>query len=1598
MKKVPNLKPDWFNHLEDSIYQLTEDEPSQVLNRLSAEDLKSLYRFYKSSHPGETIPGMKEGKRAKTKEELVELLVGLHVTGDDWTNLIQNVSMENPMGQKPGDVYRLLDRRQNPHGNVKSEAKRDAQRASMGLIVAPAPGTRLPLPAPLPVPLEKMSVSQLQAYFSENKILKGNLSKSGMKNRLREWFTVDELPPAPLQAPLPPAPLPQAPLPPAELQPISLARSFTTTLPSAPLPAGMKIALAKRPSRELENLNKNELMSLYRDNGIKLPTGGHTTAVMRKYLQDNYDTTSSLAELEEMLVGAETAERIRPTVLPPKPIEQMDRMELTEYLLEIGDSEALKGLKTKTADDLRGYLDIHYDLTNYSNEAYKRRMDNLQKDTRSAAMYSDGVLIDLEKINSGPLAKFSEFAPRFGVNSKFSKMHMTFGSHTYQDVEIKESAGTRFETPQPQNIEDLIPTHREDTTPLGESIGLIPWDAEFINELVEAAKEHTEEQIGKTQSEKENLGVRISITMDVVVSSYDSKTDDLNRVVLNSHPPEFHLTASEEIRRFSWVDDAHGAPAISQWMEKFEMKTKNLTSSSDSYAIFEGIMLINISFKSYVISGGGNVRFLDGEKFSSVYNPMCSEYCFFECLEHAGLNPTKPVSTIIHELNLKPLTALKDIDRILAYFPGVIIDIYGHEPVLNKFVKKCAKGSGTTRVVLGLIYSHYFYVQHEAIMLQLRGSQFENVSDLDQERISKINPNGEISMVNIDKNNGARLWAVNSLLCPAPFSKDTDPVERKNQEYLISEWMTAHKKGRWMNNIYFWDTETMVVPEMRAGRLVRNNEIYAVGITKGSERLEGESDSAYGARLMEATGTYYGENCLEETVNWLEDLNEKLCEFYRKRLNSWELKNKNLSKNDFTHRLMLEQSKVIKKMGLTFYAHNSAGFDSHFLWKHPRLRWERIIDAAGAAIEMVLEGGLIRFRDTMRMITGSLDSNCKCYKLPEDYSKTSFPHEFASAKTLHYLGDVPEARMWPEAKINQEVIRVAQERKAKGLPEFDFPEWSMKYLKMDCISLAIIWDKFSESVWNTCNLISTDFITISNMAYQYILESTKLGEIKRFVSRNEDTFVREAIRGGRVFAQKPEFISKQYAAIQEALTAGDQEKLKAIFAQTDDYLIDLDAVGLYSSAMALFQYPTGVPKWEDPINFEEIRTKMNAGDQDDLLPLSVMECDISYPDKSIVMPILCTRPGGTTQLRYTLIDAEHVIASSIDLLEAVRYNRMVITRIHKVMSWPSKFPIFERGVRKLFDLRLKAKKDKNDALSMAIKLMMNSCYGKMIQKYHDSKLRVMDDPEAIDKLYKKSKVKRDETLANGEQCLIETDSTEKVRFPSYLGVFILAYSKRIMNRILSGINGFSDWEHTIYYTDTDSYHIHIRDANRLQEIRSDLIGESLGQLHNDISEVRDGKIIRSLFVGPKNYMDEIIGFDNKTGKIVMAYHTRCKGMPKAVVSKWRTPEFKRMLAQEGMEAVVTSFKAALKTTSKPALVKTEMIKQAGCSTWSGRKLDIENNRWLPWTDLKKMCSVTEMSKISNHFNKRCLQLFNQDSRQKRETAEKVLIQSLVVPK
>ena len=163
-------------------------------------------------------------------------------------------------------------------------------------------------------------------------------------------------------------------------------------------------------------------------------------------------------------------------------------------------------------------------------------------------------------------------------------------------------------------------------------------------------------------------------------------------------------------------------------------------------------------------------------------------------------------------------------------------------------------------------------------------------------------------------------------------------------------------------------------------------------------------------------------------------------------------------------------------------------------------------------------------------------------------------------------------------------------------------------------------------------------------------------------------------------------------------------------------------------------------------------------------------------------------------------------------------------------------------IKDIFNKRLEYRKSKNP-LQELYKLIMNSCYGKCIQKPIERDVPYVEDIDVTNKRESYNKYKR---IINEVMCL--------------------AY----------------DIGCHIFYQDTDSMHIYTDDIEKLErayynKYGRELRGSSLGQFHSDFLCIAGNKetpwSIESIFLMKKLYIDKLTDSSGNTD-----YFVRAKGI------------------------------------------------------------------------------------------------------------------------
>ena len=348
----------------------------------------------------------------------------------------------------------------------------------------------------------------------------------------------------------------------------------------------------------------------------------------------------------------------------------------------------------------------------------------------------------------------------------------------------------------------------------------------------------------------------------------------------------------------------------------------------------------------------------------------------------------------------------------------------------------------------------------------------------------------------------------------------------------------------------------------------------------------------------------------------------------------------------------------------------------------------------------------------------------------------------------------------------------------------------------------------------------------------------------------EEKAFRQSVRGGRTYKSKHKFVSKQY----EGFKADEID-----FDDIDDYIIDADVVSLYPTAMA---NPVGQCKKLLP-HEHEMRGKMGI-------------YNIEYITNKNLQHSIGGRRGEDGSLKWDLKDGSGYYTSvDIEDMEKNGYKIKILSGYY----WEKTGFIFKSFIEKLF-------KEKQNATKGSVqynlaKLFMNALYGKMIQRPIYNKTQTISTNAEYWKFWGKNIITGVEKL--GETWVL-TGTPKEVKIeercitkPTHLGAFILAYSRRIMVEYIKEANPYFNSknekkriENDIYYTDTDSLQMHIKNAKLMKNLGN----KNLGGITDDLGD--NCKIIRGLWIAPKLYMLEYI----KKGDKTIHYHFRGKGLNK----------------------------------------------------------------------------------------------------------------------
>ena len=501
------------------------------------------------------------------------------------------------------------------------------------------------------------------------------------------------------------------------------------------------------------------------------------------------------------------------------------------------------------------------------------------------------------------------------------------------------------------------------------------------------------------------------------------------------------------------------------------------------------------------------------------------------------------------------------------------------------------------------------------------------------------------------------------------------------------------------------------------------------------------------------------------------------------------------------------------------YAHNLSGFDGIFLMKHllsygkvePLLHNGKIISITVKLNIVGYMNKTIVFKDSYLLLPLGLRMLCKAFNI--SVSKGYFPFKLTN---ILYKGLFPKFEYWTGITLSEYNNLLT---KYTG-QVWSFKDESIKYCKLDCISLHEVLIKFTELIYSEFNINSHKSLTLPSLAMRiYKSQFMPENSVYQIVGPIERD-IRQSYSGGAVDVFIP------HNRITNLFN-----KIKALFVKLYQY----DANSLYPTVMAIHPMPIG-----KPIAFTGDIRKI------DVNAFGFFYCNITSPE-FIEHPILQRRIETSEGIR-TIAGlgswSGWICSNEMDKAIKLGYQFEIIKGYQFETG-----DIFSGYINKLYNLRLEYAK--GHPMNLIAKLLMNSLYGKFGMKLEITKVEMFDcsDDEGVNyfraalDLYGttvQDYVKLDDTFVIIRNALADILYNEELDMYHGQDVNIaIASTITAGARIyMSAFKNRSNFK--LYYSDTDSIVI---DA----QLPVELIGNNLGQFK--LEQV----IERAVFLAPKVY-------------------------------------------------------------------------------------------------------------------------------------------------
>lgn len=549
-----------------------------------------------------------------------------------------------------------------------------------------------------------------------------------------------------------------------------------------------------------------------------------------------------------------------------------------------------------------------------------------------------------------------------------------------------------------------------------------------------------------------------------------------------------------------------------------------------------------------------------------------------------------------------------------------------------------------------------------------------------------------------------------------------------------------------------------------------------------------------------------------------------------------------------------------------FVAHYGGKFDFLFFLKyflpHPAFDVENIVPRGSSILsfdvtmrphkslnlDFEIPSGKITFRDSSALLAFSLGSLTKSFnvetlkgemdflfvedvyferpyieKILTDHRCSLFYNGkqiFKTSKAMTEDGNIRRLRYWNHERFafypyrgKKSCVKPYMKKKDKKgnlvdndwFEELTFPIFTKKdlltYLHHDCKSLYQCIDAFfrapiiclAKKKWTTASQSIEVFRMFLNEPLHSLPDDEKL-----YIEGNLDEFVRRAYFGGRTEIFKPIFDSE--------LLGGD-------------LLYCFDVNSLYPFCM-LNEFPDKFIKWGK--GFKDYNKH----------EMGIWRCKVKVPE-DMYMPVLAIKfnerlifPVGEFEGYWTKYELDYAVSQGCEILEVLE------GAIFENAGF-----IFKEFVETLYNMRLEAKEKNDNVTQMTMKLLMNSCYGRMGINKERSKI-IVDRGEFMNVKF----IADIETERGLIKLAEKPEKADRLFSNPVIACYVTSYARVHLHKECTKVGVDS-----VHYTDTDSCF-----TSRKMET-----GKELGAMKLEYS------CKSACFLLPKTYAIEDINEDGK---------------------------------------------------------------------------------------------------------------------------------------